>query len=425
MGQTGGASVASGLLSLLATKIVAVTAGPAHLAMLATLQQWRQAGVIAGSLAGQSALVQGASSRPVQNRRAYLRTVAVLMSMATLLAVAPLLFAPQWVSQFAGAPLPPALAAVIVVGVAFVFLTCVLNITGAIGSLALVQLAGPAAMALAAYPAARAGWLVELVAFSAFAALAAVAWALRGQDIFGQGTWWNRVEARRFVTAAGSLLASGLFANWALIFVRARVLRAQGATAGGEFDAAWAISMNQAGLMLASMQSFYLPDLARSRDAGERAAHIERVLTVAALVSAAVIVILAAAKPLVLTALYSDEFRGAARYLRWTLAGDYLKITSWIVSIPLVASAQWSAFLGADLAAYGAYVVAAMTLNRWWTAAESASMAFVVMYAVHVTICGACLWTRDGFRPRLRTVGVWTGGLVAIVSASALFWRQQ
>ena len=60
---TGSAAVAGGALSVVATKIFAAMLGPAELAVLATLQQIRQAGVTGATLNGQTALVQGASSR--------------------------------------------------------------------------------------------------------------------------------------------------------------------------------------------------------------------------------------------------------------------------------------------------------------------------------------------------------------------------
>src|SRR5262249_37485338 len=62
MSQTGGSSLASGLLSLAATKILAVMLGPAQVALLATLQQIRQTALTGATLNGQTALIQGASA---------------------------------------------------------------------------------------------------------------------------------------------------------------------------------------------------------------------------------------------------------------------------------------------------------------------------------------------------------------------------
>jgi len=441
MSQTGGASLLSGLLSMLATKIIAVTLGPAHVATLSTLQQLRQAAVTGSTLTGQTALVQGASSSTGRQRREFLRTVFCLMASATAVVVGVLLLAPGWAARQAGLPddqehLVVWLGVAVGLAGAYVYLTALLNSSGAIGALAVVQVAAPAAMAVLAYPIARmvAGgndlWFVLLLSASSTAAVLAAAWALYRERaklrdwLTGDGAWWNQAAARRFFAISGSMFASGAFSSWALLAVRARILDSEGMAAGGQFNAAWAISMNQAGLVLASMQTYYLPTLARSSDARQRSAHIERVLTIAAIGAGALIVALVALKPLVLSTLYSEEFSGAARYLRWTLAGDYLKITSWILSIPLVASANMRAFLSADLSAYGAFAGASFLLSHWFSTAESASIAFVVMYAVHLAVCGACLWTSGSFRPSARTSAVWLGGLAMVGLASAIFWRQ-
>jgi PST family polysaccharide transporter len=441
MTQTGAASLLSGLLSMLATKIIAVTLGPAHVATLSTLQQLRQAAVVGSTLTGQTALVQGVSASSGRERREFLRTVLCLMAAATAAVVVAFMLAPGWTAHQAG--LAPAqqylvrwLAAAVVLGSVYVFLSALLNAAGAVGSLAAVQLAAPAAMAILAYPVALriAGgsdpWFVALLASASLMAILAVASVLyRERDALngwfrGDGAWWNLSAARRFFSISGAMFLSGAFSSWVLLSVRARILHSEGMVVGGQFDSAWAISMNQAGLVLASMQTYYLPAMARTSDPQQRSAHIERVLTVAAIAATALIVGLIALKPLVLTTLYSREFATASKYLRWTLPGDYLKITSWILSIPLIASAHMGAFLGADLSAYGAFALGSLVLSRWFPAAESASMAFVLMYAVHLAYCGIYLWRRGELQPRASTIAVWLGGLTLVGLASSIFWSQ-
>jgi len=441
MSQTGGASLLSGLLSMLATKIIAVTLGPTHVATFSTLQQLRQAAVTGATLTGQTAMVQGASSASGRRRREFLRTVMCLMVLATSVVVGVFTLAPEWTARHAGFPpgheqLVSWLSLTVILATSYVFLAALLTSTGAIGSLATVQLAAPAAMALLAYPVARGvvsggdTWFVWLLGIASLTAILAAGAALYRERTtlldwwFGDGAWWNQAAARQFFAISGSMFLSGAFSSWVLLAVRANILRVDGLTVGGQFDAAWAISMNQAGLVLASMQTYYLPTLARTSDPEQRSAHIERVLTVAAIAAAALIVGLVALKPLVLTTLYSDQFIGASHYLRWTLAGDYLKITSWILSIPLVASGNMRAFLSADLSAYGAFAAASFGLSRWITPAESASVAFVIMYAVHLVFCGVCLWRRGDFRPGWKTALVWFCGLALVIFTSAAFWRQ-
>lgn len=427
MTQTGGASLAAGLLNMAAMKIVAVVLGPSQVALLTTLQQLRLTALTAATLNGQTALIQGTAAGGGPR---YVRTALLLMTAAALLtAIAMLVLAPG-IGNYVGteARLVRWLALPVTLGAAFVFVTGLLNARGAIASLAKIQLAAPAATALLSWPVAQAGggllWIVLLAAPMAVA-LGCAAWPLRGglRASLARSTWFHPPSARRFFSISGALLLTGLATTGSLLTVRAQILAAEGPATTGHFDAAWAISMSQAALVLASLQTYYLPALARTPSAAARSSEIRRVLVLACGAATAIITLLAALKPLVLTVLYSTEFTPAARYLRWTLLGDYCKVTSWILSVPLVATADLRAFIGADLAAYAVFLTGAAVLSRFTGAAEAASIAFAAMYAVHLLLCGARLYFAHGFRPGVRTSLAWMLGLAAITATSALFWN--
>ena len=152
---TGAAAVAGAVLSVVATKIFAAMLGPAEVAVLATLQQIRQAGVTVATLNGQTALVQGVSVRSggargwnEHDRRQFLRTVLLLMGTATVLMTALALTAPGWVAASTGLGAARAgmvrwLAVPLAFSSVLVFLGSVLNARGDIGRLALVQMASP------------------------------------------------------------------------------------------------------------------------------------------------------------------------------------------------------------------------------------------------------------------------------------------
>ncbi len=183
MSVSAAGAAASGLLSIVATKIVAVLMGPASLALLATLQQLRQTAVTAATCNGQTALVQGASGFEGVARREYLRTVAMIFALATAGTAAALAFAPAAIARWAGlratdAPLVRWLAVAMALSSLFVFLSGVLNALGAIAKLAILQVAGPAAMALLAWPAARGLPFPAMLAISAAATVTGGCFAL-------------------------------------------------------------------------------------------------------------------------------------------------------------------------------------------------------------------------------------------------------
>lgn len=434
MSVSAAGAAASGLLSVAVIKIVAVLLGPSSLALLATLQQLRQTAVTAATCNGQTALVQGASALYGIERRAYLRTVAMLFALATGLSAAGLALAPQAIASWAGlrsedAPQVRWLAVAVALSSLFVFLNGLLNALGAIGKLARLQIVGPAAMAALAWPVAHGLAFPAMLAISAAATVAAACFALAPyRDVLyrwfrGAGHGFTMPAARHFFSISLVMLVTGLVASSALVTVRGRILRAQGLAVAGQFDAAWGISMNQVTLVLASLQTYYLPALARLRSPQERGAHIARVLTIAAPVAAAVIAAIALAKPVLLELLYSPSFLEAGQYLRWTLLGDYLKVASWILSIPMLATADMRVFLASDLAASGAFLTAASFSTRWWSPAESAAIAFLIQHAAHLCICVFYVHRRHAFPWRDRATAVWLAGLAVVGTASALGWN--
>jgi hypothetical protein len=58
-------------------------------------------------------------------------------------------------------------------------------------------------------------------------------------------------------------------------------------------------------------------------------------------------------------------------------------------------------------------------------AAEGTAIAFVLMYAAHLAVCGTFAWRRYGFRPGARTTLIWIAGLMAVVTVSAVNWRTE
>jgi O-antigen/teichoic acid export membrane protein len=426
-------ALASGLLSAASLKIIAALAGPAAIGLLSTLQQIRETALIGATANGQAAVVQGASVLTGIARREYLRTAAIIFTGATALAATVLALFPGFLARWGGLPPSSAsllrwLSAVVILSSWFVFQSAVLNALGAARRLALLQLAGPGAMALLAWPAARGGAFVLLLAASSGLTVLAGCFALRSYlptlagwlRGAGRPTW---AAARHFFSISAVMLATGLAGSAAFLAVRANILRVEGLAGAGQFDAAWNISMNQVSLVLASLQTHYLPALARASNPEQRRAEITRVLTLAAPASALVIAVIAYAKPFWLTLFYAAQFHPAAHYLRWTLAGDYLKVSSWILSLPILACADMRVFLLADLAASAAFLGCSAALTRVRTPSESASIAFVLMHALHLAIGAAYVRVRHGFRWRPLLSAVWFAGLALVAGVSLWNWN--
>jgi O-antigen/teichoic acid export membrane protein len=435
MSASAGGAAASGLLSLAANKILAVQLGPSAVAALQTLQQVRQTAAIAATANGQTAIVQGLSALSGADRARYLRTSAAFFAAATLAVVALLWFTPDRALErvgFAriGAPVFWLTITVVLTSV-YLFSSALLNALQRIEVLAMLQIAGPLAMAALAWPATRLHWdraLAALVTASAAAAASAALVAIlrfraKLKDWVIPTSWIDWNSAKRFCSISGAMLLTGLAASTVTMLVRGSIVRSQGLAETGLFDAAWSISMNQVTLVLASVQTYYLPALARTESSAGRAHEISRVLIASVAVSAPVIALLAVFKPLTLHLLYSAAFTDAQGYLRWTLLGDYFKVTSWILSVPMLAAADMSYFVASDLAVVGVFAGASQILLGWLRPAESAAAAFLAMYVTHLILSWAYLGLRQGIRIPREALLVWAGGLVLVLSASWVSWQ--
>jgi O-antigen/teichoic acid export membrane protein len=439
MGKTGGSSIVSGLLSALATKIIAAMLGPGSIALVATLQQLRDGAVTVATANGRTALVQSASALEGVERREYLRTVLLIFAGGTLLVAAAMFAAPAAVARWSRLPassefLLPWIALTVVLLSAFVFLTAILNSLREIGKLALLNVASPLVASMVAWPlamAVRSGHPVALVLFLAIPAVLAAASAaivLKDQHpsewFQGPGRWWSFAAARSFFSISGAMFVSGLAATAVLLAVRGSITRHEGLAMTGQFDAAWNISMNQVTLILGSVQAYYLPTLAAARSAGERARQIRAMLLVATLATVPVIVALAALKPLAVSLLYSPQFAASPAFLRWTLLGDYLKVSSWVLATPMLATRDVGAFLKSDLIAHAVFLGSAIWLARIVKPAEGAAIGFVASYAVYFAICYLYARVRHGFRFGAAGLSLWLTGLVLIIGASANAWSE-
>ncbi|MEQ1946422.1 MAG: hypothetical protein ABL995_04500 [Bryobacteraceae bacterium] len=441
MTATGAAALASAALNSLAAKILAITAGPGAIALYATLQQTRQAALLTATANGQTALVQGASALEGREHTEFVRTAACIFAGFTCFTALLLLASPTWLSVLIPVPNGARDAVrLLSIGVsllsAFVFLTALLAAAGKIPQLASSQIAGSAGLAAAAWPAAslaaggRLYALAHLLNVSAALSVVSGGFAVhRFRTTFaewfrGPGSWWSSRAAGRFFSTSGAMLASGLLSSAVLLAVRARIIESQGTVTTGQFDAAWAISMSHVTLVLGSMQSYYLPALAKARLDSDRVQQISTTLTAAVLITASVIAVLSLTKPWVLTMFYSGSFRAGSRFLRWTLVGDYCKVASWTLSIPMLARGDIRTFFAADILAYGAFFVGSAWFSKWAGAAEGAAMGFAAMYAMHFLFCSAVVRFGYGLTLHGRAWKALAAGFAVISLAAICSWNQ-
>jgi hypothetical protein len=75
------------------------------------------------------------------------------------------------------------------------------------------------------------------------------------------------------------------------------------------------------------------------------------------------------------------------RRAAWTLVGDYLKVTCWVLAMPMLAIADMKTFLATDLTAQTVFAGSALAFSAVFKPSEATAIAFVVCYVVNLATC--------------------------------------
>lgn len=438
--QTGGASLLTLGLAVVATKIFAVVLGPAGIGLVSLVRQLYQSTLMLGALNGQTALAQGIASREGSARAEYLSTVFwILLCVGGTAALAFALF-PAQISLFvmgrrdqSTVQLIRWMSPAVLMGVSSTYLVGILNGYRLIGRIALIQVAGAAIAAASAYPVAvllRAGHTLALALQIALPVLATSALGL-GFVMRGSGTpqpvrraavRFDGGAAKGFLHLAAAMLLSGFLATSIPLAVRAIAVRRFGLPGVGFLDVAWNISMNYVLLALASFSTYYIPSLSRLKDPRDRQELIHQVLRLSMVIMVPLVVATTVLKPAVVHILYTPAFLPALEIMRWMLIGDYFKATSWVFSFTMIAYADvktvvWTEVVWGGLSLGGA-ALAMVHLHSL----QAVGANFMVVYATYLVFTLLYVGVRRHFVLDAPIAGTWFVGLALILAASTHTW---
>ena len=140
-------------------------------------------------------------------------------------------------------------------------------------------------------------------------------------------------------------MGAGLVGTLVQLWIRVSVGNTLGAESLGHFQAAWTISMQYIGFVLAAMGADYFPRLTgviHDRKAATRL--VNEQTEIALLLSAPVFIAMMGLAPWVIQLLYSTAFLPAVEVLRWQILGDVLKVASWPIGFVILANGAGKTF---------------------------------------------------------------------------------
>ena len=171
--------------------------------------------------------------------------------------------------------------------------------------------------------------------------MATVGWLLlRGSPASGHRPTSREITAewRSMIRLGAGVVVTAALGTVAQLALRSIVLRHEGIAGVGLLQAALAISTINVGLVLTAMAADFFPRLSKVSDRPEdMSSLLERQLHLAIILSAPVLIALAAGSGLWLRLLYSSEFAGAADLLRIQVLSETLRVPGWAIGYVLLA----------------------------------------------------------------------------------------
>lgn len=144
-------------------------------------------------------------------------------------------------------------------------------------------------------------------------------------------------------------MGAGLVGSLVQLWIRVEVDNSLGAESLGHFQAAWTISMQYIGFVLAAMGADYYPRLTSLIHDRQAATQLVNEQTeIALLLSAPVFIAMIGLAPWVIHLLYSSAFLPATNVLQWQVLGDILKVASWPLGYVLLAAGAGKTFFWSE-----------------------------------------------------------------------------
>lgn len=191
------------------------------------------------------------------------------------------------------------------------------------------------------------GTLVAFTINPAIVLLATAAIVVR-RDWFKAKYLWGQMNrpALRALSGFGLMgLTSALAVPISYMFIRDHLSTSLGLSAAGYWQASWKISEIYLMMVTTTLSVYYLPRLAEIRTKSELKAEIIKVYRFVMPIVAAGAVTIYLLRDFIIETLFTPDFLPMRELFPWQLAGDVIKIGSWILSFVMIGRSMVKLFL--------------------------------------------------------------------------------
>jgi len=386
--------------ALVLNKILAVYVGPAGYAIIG---QFQNAVSIVVSLAG-GVVATGVTKATAQHfddeakQHAVWQTAIRFSLGASLIAGTCLLFVSHWLSEwllqrtemsslfFWLALTLPAMAAnnllmAIVNGKKEVDIYVMVNI---IGSVISMLVTGLLAFNFGLY-----GALVAFTINPAIVLLSTTAIVVRRNWFKARFLWgqMNRSALHELSKFYLMGLASALIMPATFMLIRDHLVTELGVTATGYWQASWKISEIYLMLVTSTLSVYYLPRIAEIRTASELKSEIIKVYRFVLPIVLMCTLVIFILRDFIIHTIFTTEFAPMRELFPWQLAGDVMKIGSWILGFIMLGRAMIKLFLITEIT----FSISLVLLN-WLLVGDFGLVGVSMAYATNYCLHWVCMW---------------------------------
>lgn len=211
------------------------------------------------------------------------------------------------------------------------------------------------------------------------------------RDWFKAKFLWGQMNrpALRALSGFGLMgLTSALTAPISYMFVRDHLATNLGLTAAGYWQASWKISEIYLMMVTTTLSVYYLPRLAEIRTAPELKIEIIKVYRFVMPIVVAGAVAIFLLRDFIIGTLFTSEFLPMRELFPWQLAGDVIKIGSWILAYIMLGRAMVKVFIVTEIAFSILFILLTWLLIDVF-GLLGVSMAYLINYC--------CYWASMGY----------------------------
>ena len=203
---------------------------------------------------------------------------------------------------------------------------------------------------------------------------------------FGKISKTHFLEIRNYVLMA---LVIAFALPVALVFIRKMMVVYCGWQETGEWQAVWKISEAYLSIITLALATYYLPMIARIKDAAELNREIKSNLKILFPLAVLMAIIIYFMKDFIIYILFTPDFEDARRFFLVQLIGDVIKVVAWIYSYILLAKGLTKIFITVELSFAFAFAVLSFFGIKLY-GIEGANYAYTLTYILYLFVVYKC-----------------------------------